>query len=439
MKTKTIIVMLTILCITMGVKGQSKNNVSGPYYEENITSLHLIKLNQNYNLNTIPLIRGVFDPILLEFSTQKFKTGLQTYPLAYTSHSLSYKSVSRLGGINFEQTLQTNQKVSITYKANKPDGERLEVTIDNKQYTPKLYDWQLKPIADFTNSENTAILTAFGKKIDSTQPSIIYHKAFINTLLGVRLFQADYIPVNINEYTTLPKYNGNVILGAGEQEITEHYFNEKRLMSSILNKLKNNNSWIITDNKTTITLNTSPSDNNLFGEAKPYFYFWEKGYPWNQNTVEQINAINENYLNELIKQLSLDKEITHIDFEQQKYFKESSVFKNFYHKNSTSISRLLKDYEIGQILEEYEKNNVDKIAAIPMSDLNELIEKEYYPFLKKTSPNIFKALENTMNYAALFKHIKKEKPVEWTTFINSVSNIIITPKIGTPNEPVIPE
>jgi hypothetical protein len=97
-------------------------------------------------------------------------------------------------------------------------------SLNVSKITAHIYDWQLVPIARFADSDNGAAMTLFGKLEDEQfQQQILdedgrvmnYHPAFDNTLVGLRLMQADILLFDENA-TDLPRNARGYVLGAGE-------------------------------------------------------------------------------------------------------------------------------------------------------------------------------------------------------------------------------
>jgi len=63
---------------------------------------------------------------------------------------------------------------------------------------------------------STPAFRCSGPNTSDTVYDIVYHEEFQNTLVGLRLLQADMLLFDLNETWQLPKFAGNVILGLGE-------------------------------------------------------------------------------------------------------------------------------------------------------------------------------------------------------------------------------
>ena len=138
-----------------------------------------------------------------------------------------------VGGVAFIGTAASTDGTSISrlrYDAAAPDGRRLlaEIRRSNgvkETVTVEAYDWILVPLARLVATDATGAVTLFGSLKDSDlQEELVreknamianYHPALENTLLGLRLLQADMMPFEENA-TDLFKERGQYILGAGE-------------------------------------------------------------------------------------------------------------------------------------------------------------------------------------------------------------------------------
>ena len=316
MKTK----ILTFLTLILSIHILS---AQGPYISDTNASLHDIsdsakKINKSHN---------IIDPQYWEFSGgSKYFVNESSKTFQFALKNFKYPSVSKIGGIDFQQTLITDKKITISYNPNSDDGRRLQLIINGKIYSPYLADWQLKPIALFANdSEYTSILTYYGSHFEAYDGEFLYHEALHNTLLGVRLFQADItLFSHWFDYNTLPTYNGKEILGVGE--ILPNNSNEK-IIDSLNSFAYDYNeyglSWTITDYNLDITLNTNLSNENIFSDTKPYFHFWktEVRYVWSEELKEQLDALHNNYKKEIEKYFT-DNQIEY----PEKYSEDDKTF-----------------------------------------------------------------------------------------------------------------
>ncbi|MDJ0899136.1 MAG: hypothetical protein QNJ55_10025 [Xenococcus sp. MO_188.B8] len=140
------------------------------------------------------------------------------------------------------------------------------------------------PLKTFSDSQYTAIVSLYGPQSYFLNSHITYHPAFNNTLLGLRLLQADLMFIDLYDFWRLPVLNGNVILGYGESIENQHtWLNSFReLRQSFRNGCfqafdvdkKCFNSWVLTDYGLKISMLIDNSEFKL--NNSPYYYFWKR-------------------------------------------------------------------------------------------------------------------------------------------------------------------
>ena len=123
----------------------------------------------------------------------------------------------------------------LQYDPSRPDGERLRVHIEHASgrievADASIHDWQLVPLAHFAKSDEDGCVTLFGELQDAAlqrtlQPDhyiASYHPALENTLIGLRLLQADLLllteeAADLFRDDAPPRGSGEYFLGAGER------------------------------------------------------------------------------------------------------------------------------------------------------------------------------------------------------------------------------
>src|SRR4051812_2799961 len=101
--------------------------------------------------------------------------------------------------------------VDLHYDPKKNDGQRLGVSVRVgnavRRFNARIYDWQLLPIAKFAATEDVSCCTLFGelesedeqRRLESSGRKVLnYHDSFRDTLLGLRLMQADLLLIDHN-------------------------------------------------------------------------------------------------------------------------------------------------------------------------------------------------------------------------------------------------
>jgi hypothetical protein len=128
--------------------------------------------------------------------------------------TVSYGVTSRVGGVLFQEVAvpaagAEGKPVGIEYRPDRPDGQRLIVTIGDAVVTADLYDWQLIPTARFAATSYTACMSLLGRP--KTQAELVqffenpgsimfaeFHPDLANTLAGINLFFVDAMLVDGN-------------------------------------------------------------------------------------------------------------------------------------------------------------------------------------------------------------------------------------------------
>ncbi len=203
----------------------------------------------------------------------------------------SLRMVKRVGGISFEQIAQPEKDLIIdtiilSYDSSSTDGNRLKVSLysdDDYFVTAKIPDWQLIPIANYVDSEYTALVSIYGQNISLDKTPIVYHKSVANTLLGLRLFHADMLLADTSgTLWNLPKkYYQNsskpkIVAGTGEDKLLPdssqlHKYNYAFEQLKEIKEFMPSESYIITDYDSNVEFTTS--NNQLLITGEPYFLF----------------------------------------------------------------------------------------------------------------------------------------------------------------------
>lgn len=188
---------------------------------------------------------------------------VQARPLSAISFSRAPASFTRfafrVGGVAFATVATGKDGLAITalsYEAGQPDGSRLKITLTDVAggahvVSGSIFDWQLVPLARYVQTGGDAAVTLFGELKDESRTEnerragnmiANYHPALENTLLGLRLLQADMLIIDTNS-TDLFKEKGQYILGAGETAPTQAE------LAANLQRFKNVEDWLARQNE----------------------------------------------------------------------------------------------------------------------------------------------------------------------------------------------
>lgn len=351
----------------------------------------------------------------------------------YSKTSLaSGKFVARVGGVAFNAVARPNSSIKnlpidYQYVKTNPDGQRLKVIIGNTVTYPYLPDWQLIPIVKYTNSKYNSCVSLFGPETDTLSFDIVYHSAFKNTLLGVRLLQADMALMDLPSHAQLPKFESEIIYGRGEGLNDTNWYAPASEIQNILD-LDIYQSWVLTDDEQDVVFNIK--DDKLTFSGYPYYHFWRMDYRETQLLQERYEKEVEKYNNEVS---SLEQIIV-------KHDKLVELYNSGYHSYEGDIEELKRDYsskekyvlQLGSSIEkientlanyDYKANNVNLVT-------NGLKNKFY--LYQKYNPDLYASVKNVAHYSAFFRFLKKENYSKWASFYKSCANRAVYPKVKTP-------
>jgi len=332
-----------------------------------------------------------------------------------------YNYHSNIGGISFQAVASPvrsidERDISLDFANNE-----LIVKIGNKAYYPNLPYWQLAPIVNFTNSSYTVAFSQSGDTIGNKEAQCKFHPAFLDNLLGLRLFQADLLNLTDILWDIPIDAQRRYLLA-----LSELGFKPTRdpvIHKTLFEKLEAGNftSFILTDKDVNILFDINESGPVFFG--KPYYYFVKMSV--DTANIRLIRSQVMNYYKDIEThaKILLKNQYTS-DLNPQTNLKglrdvleknkQEGIFNPYsMHFIEDAISKLeslnkMTDAEIG-------------IQFIVLDDYSESF-KPYWDLLKKFNPLVYSAVENTAHWSAFFRFVKKVNPNNWSLFVRKVEN-----------------
>lgn len=339
----------------------------------------------------------------------------------------SYNYLSRTGGIAFGRVAEqagNHEIVKIKYEANSPNGKRLRLFFDGPKgkvtITAPLPDWMLVPIARIATYNEVTLITAFGHLPNPDREETLnnlgyfilnYHPYLKDTLLGLRLMQADML-VFRPEAADFPRNDdGDYWLGLGETA-PDATNNEDRL-EALFDKMATNDgypfqSYVITDHQQSITFDMK--GDNLVLTGHPYWYSWRKA----DYTDSEVDVIHDEANEYADVQITLEY---NDDYEALPYDEWLTKYSEDY------IQSRLKKLE-DEVLSKYLIGVLPEFSA----ELSEEILR-----LKGVNPAIFDVLTKMMRYTALFRRMAILDPKGYRVFVSSLDDIRPEPLVDTPS------
>ncbi|MGV7227238.1 MAG: hypothetical protein ACQ9IQ_01140 [Nitrospirales bacterium] len=418
------------------------------------------------------------------------------------SSLLSYNFVGKVGGVNFEQVAVPDAEtvaktIELSYDKKALDGFRLVVKVGSAPFRPQIADWLLIPIAQFAESDFTSATSLFGEGPDRENYYYIkYHPAFKDSLLGMRLLQADILLMDLEQNSSLPKRNGQMVLGHGEFLPMKIVDNDNvNTLAKIMNGQKAT-SWVLTDIDAPSSFSIQNGEFRL--RSFPYYYFWSR----NEDLIHQyqekekvyssrVNAYNrkvissKNRVSQFKDPVRLYQEKgaaynSRVDAYNRKVTSSKNRVSQFndlvsrYNANNASVSklkldrlraeiqrdkseldalaqevkRLKREFETMKVIVQGDKEELDaldqKVKRLEM-ELEEIERgivnplpsltnalKNQPDLLKNINPVVVNAVHTTAGYASFFRYIKSNHPQTWKNFLTSIANVTILPAVKTP-------
>lgn len=336
---------------------------------------------EDWNLGSFRLeVRRSSDPLKYRLSGEK---SLKDYRFVGRVGGVAFAAVAELG-----QTLQ-GKSLQLKYNPSNLDGDRFAVIVGEEVILQSLPDWILLPVARYANSESNACVSLFGAKTTDESYDIVYHLALADTMLGLRLLQADILLIDLAETWMLPKKNGRTILGLGETEQNLFPRSAANILAEAM-QLESFQSWVLTDVGERVQVELD--NGKLYFTGQPYYYFWRSDFDAYQREIDRLIA------------------------EAQQYRKTGKVA-----EHNAIIDRVNKMVP-----------TVTKVENLT----NKM--KTLHAEVHKFNPAVSKAVEATVFYAALFRYIRAKDPGNWQQFLTSLPPVSSLPLVRTPTRWVRP-
>ncbi|HYL74818.1 MAG TPA: hypothetical protein VEU96_11475 [Bryobacteraceae bacterium] len=310
------------------------------------------------------------------------------FSLASSGGLSSYAFVSGVGGVAFSgiatpSVALAGRAIKLHYDKSMRDGRRLEVKVGSSVALADIPDWMLIPIAKFADTDFDACVSLFGPNTSATSYDIVYHESFQNTLLGLRLLQADILLFNIAETWRLPQWGGTVVLGPGE--VAQPQLDQPSARSINL-ALRGGTfqSWVMTDQGESIVFDLAGGRLEFTGS--PYYYFWNSNY-------KVVQAARDRLVSRALELRRAGRVADHNRLVQQINAMVPTV------TEVTSLTKRLKDARGA---------------------------------LRRFNTPVYDAATQTMRYGAFFRYVKKQNRQEWTMFLHELAPVKSEPRILTP-------
>jgi hypothetical protein len=350
----------------------------------------------------------------------RFANTLSARPLTQASSlarsARSFRYLGRVGGVAFGAVASPKAGTSligVRYDPTADDGRRLVAKVRVHDGPPvevrtTVPDWVLVPTARFAATDQDAAFTLFGEVVDAARGEEVtarggrilnYHAAFQNTLLGLRLFQADVL-ILYPQSADLPKGDGRYLLGSGETA-PDVAANRSRLRTLHQELTKQGDfpfrSYVIGDYLQKVVFSVNKGELVLAGA--PYWHCWTVKPMRDAERERVMSEARATALSTLKREPAQGKHQTNADAE-----------KRFNELLDDTLSRRLL-----QLMPDYSRKLSDRIRA-----------------LDGVNPAVYGALTSTMRLSAFFRYFRKKAPASYEAFVKSLEQVSDGPTLQTP-------
>lgn len=372
----------------------------------------------------------------------------------------SPKFAGSVGGVSFDQSARPHDNLIVNtlrigYLPSSADGDRLNLTINDRPIKTKLADWLLIPLAHYADSGDYSCFTLFGKlndadlqrKIEERKGRVMnYHPAFVNTLLGLRLFYLDIL-ILYEHARFLPTYDdGSLLLGLGETDSDEN--TKSRALNAISLFLQSvqselgyiHRSWILCDYTRDICFTAAGDSLTITGE--PFYFFWR--YKSDRSDYDQ-GAAERRIAAELEAESAAADDVRAWTFQKllQVLRQYDADYPPAFYGTVDELLKLPSEEARLAMLEHYNHTGMVENLILPMLVYMDGQQVEYLKeyservsartdLLERINPAVWKAATATLQYAALFRYCKANFPEEWQAFVAQIDDVQIKPVVETP-------
>lgn len=396
---------------------------------------------------------------------------------------ISNDVINKVGGIAFVETAKPSFEVESFFLDCDFPTQKAFAMIDGKRYDIPLDVWQLQPIVEYANDSNNVVVTLYGEG----ENPILFHPAFLDKLLGLRLLQMDILltgtsrsldsividkysegiadysflqftlelmkqvsewmqnyQINEDDLCKLPAYYGtDYLLGKNEKKICDIYDGMicrkgKESMERIVNYLIESGelytSYIYTDFGQNIVFDTN--NNQLLISGGPYYRFTRPDVEI--DTVETYINIQENissWWKEELEENGVEK--------SERLYPRIAKIKNISGRNIPTKQKAQAVFSIidsCRIIDESKPINENDLSERLMLDawyimslktkqqvivLEDLTNylKENVALVNHLNPIVVSSSQATCQWAAFFRYAKENNPRNWKKFISQVSKL----------------
>lgn len=343
----------------------------------------------------------------------------------------SYGFLGSVGGVAFGGVAEGEEgwkAVGLQYEASRVDGNRLVVRLKSPKRELRVNlpvcDWAFVPVARFAATDDVACFTLFGQLEDAAEQArrtqgkgrvLGYHTAFRDTLLGLRLMQADLLILDPSA-CDLPSERGRYILGPKEQQLLPggrpdlvKSRDAFRAVGAILASAPAPfQSYVVCDEGRAIRFRVQGKELQITGD--PYWYCWRS---------------------------RISDQKTLVDLQKAAFQSARAKWEPEWNRELNQIGAKAFDLKWPQERRQAELQTfVDRsISANVIQRMPELSDKVSDAVRDQggINPVVYSALQSTMRLSALFRHVRRDDAEGYGKFVESLRKARLVPEVTTPD------
>ena len=389
-------------------------------------------------------------------------TESRTIRMRMAGANLSSLHYHMVGGIAFTQLAIPDFAVSSLNIYYSDVNNAAYIIINGEKIEIPLEMYELQPIVNFADSNDDVVMTMYGSQYGlinhCEKQDILFHPAFIDNIMGLRLFQVDALTNLAGENGYFPKFaDGKPCLTSSEQakyaeyervyatsgtsylaqaaiayqQIHEILLDEK-VSSYIYTDLNQPIHFAVANHK--ITFDGLPyyefSTNEANKMDPQIYYYWMKSFVEDYETLlapyctkEEIDAFEQLMKVPAEYFAKLDNTPGLTDEQKGDYL--ICLF------NESMNEIFGKDSEISQLFQAQMANIIP--VYVPAQNATNLLKSKLV-LVRKLNPLVYQEVDDVCQWTALFRYVKTQEPTAWNRFVNQIN--AVKPEVPSVKTPV---
>jgi HSP90 family molecular chaperone len=332
--------------------------------------------------------------------------------------------------------------------------------------------YELQPIVNFSNSADEVLVTMYGQMYGAMNncesEQIIFHPAFVDNIMGLRLLQVDALTMLGGRNGEFPIFEGNTYcLTDSEREKYEklnkqfkakgssYENNAQEAFQEIMSVISNISSYIFTDIDQPIHFTVS--NNSVSFTGLPYYQFSKVV----ENELDKLACYYscryfcnnyESLVPELVEYFVEETE-AFIPEQQMDSLREVMVpaLNEFYGTVCDEFMSIdgqkskSDEQKADELMKRFDDSENQLLVQLFLSQLSQIMPKQVSDteatnrlkanpdLIRSLNPIVYEEVDNICQWSALFRFVKTKNLAAWNTFVSQVNRVKSNaPSVKTP-------